>query len=166
MPTPATENPRPGFDRWRSGAARQPVPPRQAEHPCTRPPQGHRADHGSNPGFRRAVRAAVQAAGISKPAHLPQLPPFVRHTHLLEQGADIRTLQELLGHSDGKTTMIYTCVRRLLKNSLAAGSRLETGGLSPVEALLPLRITGAIPSLAVVFQRTLKPRFVRGPQPH
>ncbi|MFM8278163.1 MAG: tyrosine-type recombinase/integrase [Cyanobium sp.] len=62
----------------------------------------------------------MQASGISKPAtcHTFRHSQWLRHaglrpgkaTHLLEQGADIRTIQELVGHSDVKTTMIDTHV--------------------------------------------------------
>ena len=75
---------------------------------------------------QRQFRAAVHASGILKPA----TPHTLRHsfaTHLLENGYDIRTVQEQLGHRDVATTQIYTHVMRRGANAV----------LSPLDRLAP-----------------------------
>lgn len=92
----------------------------------TDPRSGKERRHHLDPKvLQRTVAAAVRATGIQKPASCHTL----RHsfaTHLLEAGYDIRTVQDLLGHKDVRSTMTYTHV-------MQRGGR---GVVSPLDAAL------------------------------
>jgi len=92
---------------------------------CADPRTGEIVRHHFYPGsLQRALREAARQAKLAKPVH----PHVLRHsfaTHLLQDGYDIRTVQELLGHADVSTTMIYTHV-------LNKGGR---GVRSPLDAI-------------------------------
>jgi len=103
-----------------------------AEHRSRDPrTQAERRHHMHETVVQRAVKQAVRDVGISRRASCHTF----RHsfaTHLIEDGYDIRTIQELLGHKDLKTTMIYTHV-------------LNRGGLgvrSPADLLFRTLLTG------------------------
>jgi site-specific recombinase XerD len=88
------------------------------------PATGREGRHHLDPSVvQKAVKQAVRTAGITKAAGCHTF----RHsfaTHLLERGQDIRTIQELMGHEDLNTTMIYTHV--LNRGPMGACSPAET----------------------------------------
>ncbi len=94
-----------------------------SERLSTDPRSGRTHRHHVDPSsLQKAVREAARLAKIVKPVG----PHTFRHsfaTHLLQANYDIRTVQELLGHKDVKTTMIYTHV--LNRGGLAVRSPLD-----------------------------------------
>jgi site-specific recombinase XerD len=89
--------------------------------PRSRLKRRHHLDPGT---IDKAIRLAVAKAGIAKRVTSHTF----RHsfaTHLLQRGNDIRTIQELLGHADVSTTMIYTHVLR--QGGLGVRSPLDVG---------------------------------------
>ena len=86
--------------------------------------------------FQTAVRRAARAAGINKRV----TPHVFRHsfgTHMIEGGADIRTVQELMGHADIRTTQIYVHV---MQKGLGSVSPLDRLGINPLD-----KLKGSIP---------------------
>ena len=113
-----------------------------------------RRHHVSDEHFGRAFKQAVRQAGIRKHA----VPHSLRHsfaTHLLEGGADVRTVQELLGHEDVTTTMIYLHVMN--KPGLAVRSPIDSlpgeDGWGPGAHAIPTSLERGMSSRSQISRR-------------
>jgi integrase len=98
-----------------------------------------RRHHVSDMSFQRAVKKAVSEAALTKRV----TPHTFRHsfaTHLLESGTDIRTVQELLGHSSVETTQIYTHV--MARPGMGVRSPLDRLGAGPLDGFDKLTAGG------------------------
>jgi integron integrase len=113
---------------------------------------GRRRHHLHDDAFPRAFKRALQAVGIQKSASAHTL----RHsfaTHLLQSGYDIRTVQELLGHADVSTTMIYTHVLRMGGGAVRSPLDNLSNGLLPIPVPPPALLPPAVAEHAVAEPR-------------
>lgn len=114
---------------------------------------GTRRHHMAESYFQRAFKRALQDTGILTPAS----PHTLRHsfaTHLLQSGYDIRTVQELLGHSDVSTTMIYTHVLRMGGGAVRSPLDSLLAPASAAAATFPSVNAGATGQRSAVRQAT------------